>query len=81
MAGLVARVASDAAEFFEVQSDGWWMWVSGVLRTTGDAIERICANTWGVSSGGQVPQVERTVVASPGRFREKQIESRFTKLG
>jgi hypothetical protein len=80
MAGLVTKTVGDAAEFFEVQSDGWWMWVASVLRATGDSIERICVNTWGVSSGGRVsPSVERP--SAQVRLREKQIESRFTKLG
>ncbi|MEI6045412.1 MAG: bacteriochlorophyll c-binding family protein [Chloroflexota bacterium] len=84
MAGLVAKTASDAVEFFEVQTDGWWMWVSGILRTTGDAIERICVNTWGVSSGGRVStssEVVRPVAARANSFRDKEIVSRFTKLG
>jgi len=79
MAGLFNRVAGDAAEFFEVQSDGWWMWVASILRTTADAIERITVSTFGVSSGGRV---EAPVAkAETPRFREKQIESRFTRLG
>jgi len=84
MAGIVTKVADGAAEFLEVQSDGWWMWVSGVLRTTGDAIERICVNTWGVSSGGRVsdrPEVERPIAARISTFRDKEIVSRFTKFG
>lgn len=76
MAGLVTRAVGDVAEFFEVQTDGWWMWISSVLRATGDSIERICVNTWGVSTGGRVAP------AAPVQARrEKQIESRFSKLG
>ena len=69
MAGLITKTAEDAAEVFEVQSDGWWMWVASMLRTTADAVERIVVGTYGVSSGGRV---ETT------RFRDKEIESRFT---
>jgi hypothetical protein len=80
MAGILQKTAGDAVEFFEVQSDGWWMWVASVLRATGDAIERICVGTWGVSSGGHVS--DRPVITTSGtRFRDKEIESRFTKLG
>lgn len=84
MAGLASKVADDMAEVFEVQSDGWWMWVAGMLRTTADAVERIVVNTYGVSSGGQVsarPEVERPMAARPSTFRDKEIVSRFTKLG
>ncbi len=81
MAGLVQKTVGDAAEFFEVQSDGWWMWVASMLRTTADAVERITVGTYGVSSGGRVSS-ERPVVSPGGsRFRDKEIESRFTKLG
>ena len=83
MAGLASKVADDMAEVFEVQSDGWWMWIAGMLRTTADAVERIVINTYGVSSGGRVarPEVERTVSARTSGFRDKEIVSRFTKLG
>ncbi len=74
MAGLISKTASDLAEVFEVQSDGWWMWVAGVLRATADSVERIVVNTYGVSSGGQVARPVSGI-------REKTIESRFTKLG
>lgn len=81
MAGLISKTADDIAEILEVQSDGWWMWVASVLRTTADSVERIVVGTYGVSSGGRVDArpVERT--ASSARFRDKEIESRFTKLG
>ena len=78
MAGLVTRAVGDVAEFFEVQTDGWWMWISSVLRATGDSIERICVNTWGVSTGGRVAPSSRV---GQVRLPEKQIESRFSKLG
>ncbi len=85
MAGLINKTATDAVEFFEVQSDGWWMWVASMLRTTADAVERIVVGTYGVSSGGRVssePTTERTTISTGGtRFRDKEIESRFTKLG
>jgi len=84
MAGLATKVADDMAEVFEVQSDGWWMWVASMLRTTADAVERIVVNTYGVSSGGRVsvrPEVERPVSARTSSFRDKEIVSRFTKLG
>jgi hypothetical protein len=84
MAGLASKVADDMAEVFEVQSDGWWMWVAGMLRTTADAVERIVINTYGVSSGGRVsarPDVERPIAARTSSFRDKEIVSRFTKLG
>jgi Bacteriochlorophyll C binding protein len=80
MAGLVQRVAADAVEFFEVQSDGWWMWVASMLRTTADAVERITVGTYGVSSGGRV-STPTTTRAETTRFRDKEITSRFTKLG
>jgi hypothetical protein len=80
MAGVISKTASDLAEVFEVQSDGWWMWVAGMLRTTADAVERIVVNTYGVSSGGRVSP-SAPVVRPVAGFREKQIESRFTKLG
>lgn len=81
MAGLIQKTASDAVEFFEVQSDGWWMWVASMLRTTADAVERITVGTYGVSSGGRVTSERPTVTTSPTHFRDKEIESRFTKLG
>ena len=81
MAGLVTRAVGDVAEFFEVQTDGWWMWVSSVLRATGDSIERICVNTWGVSTGGRVAPSAPVALPGQARIREKQIESRFSKLG
>lgn len=83
MAGLVQRVAGDAVEFFEVQSDGWWMWVASMLRTTADAVERITVGTYGVSSGGRVatPATTPRVSTEQPRFRDKEIASRFTKLG
>jgi len=84
MAGLVSKTTSDFTEFFEVQIDGWWMWVAGVLRATGDSIERICANTWGVSSGGRIPAQTAEMelpVSSHTSFHDKEIVSRFTKLG
>lgn len=81
MAGLISKTTSDFAEVFEVQSDGWWMWIAGVLRATADSVERIVVNTYGVSSGGRVAPLEQAVSAAPARFKEKQIESRFTKLG
>lgn len=84
MAGLASKVADDMAEVFEVQSDGWWMWIAGMLRTTADAVERIVVNTYGVSSGGQVSipsEMEHSVGARPSTFRDKEIVSRFTRLG
>jgi hypothetical protein len=85
MAGLITKTAEDLAEVFEVQSDGWWMWVASMLRTTADAVERIVVGTYGVSSGGRVstPVAPRPVstTATQTRFRDKEIESRFTKLG
>jgi hypothetical protein len=80
MAGLIQKTAADAVEFFEVQSDGWWMWVASMLRTTADAVERITVGTYGVSSGGRVSE-RPTVTTGGAYFRDKEIESRFTKLG
>ncbi len=80
MAGLASKVADDMAEVFEVQSDGWWMWIAGMLRTTADSVERIVVNTYGVSSGGRV-SVQPEAPARASSFRNKEIVSRFTKLG
>ncbi|HEX2909731.1 MAG TPA: bacteriochlorophyll c-binding family protein [Chloroflexia bacterium] len=82
MAGLISKTADDLAEIFEVQSDGWWMWVASMLRTTADSVERIVVGTYGVSSGGRVSTRPTTGAPTAGaRFRDKEIESRFTKLG
>lgn len=81
MAGLASKVADDMAEVFEVQSDGWWMWIAGMLRTTADSVERIVINTFGVSSGGRVTSEAERPVSRAGGFRDKEIVSRFTKLG
>ena len=82
MAGLISKTADDLAEVFEVQSDGWWMWVASMLRTTADSVERIVVGTYGVSAGGRVSRPQAKVEGTPGsRFRDKEIESRFTKLG
>ena len=81
MAGLISKTADDLAEVFEVQSDGWWMWVASMLRTTADAVERITVETYGVSSGGRVPPTIGERSSATARFRGKEIELRFTKLG
>jgi hypothetical protein len=81
MAGLASKVADGMAEVFEVQSDGWWMWIAGMLRTTADSVERIVVNTFGVSSGGRVSSIEPEAPARASSFRDKEIVSRFTKLG
>jgi Bacteriochlorophyll C binding protein len=85
VAGLISKTADDLAEIFEVQSDGWWMWVASMLRTTADSVERIVVSTYGVSAGGRVTRSEAipgaTASAGRVRMREKEIESRFTKLG
>ena len=81
MAGLITKTADDLAEVFEVQSDGWWMWVASMLRTTADSVERIVVGTYGVSAGGRVSRPKVDSPAGSTRFRDKEIESRFTKLG
>ncbi len=81
MAGLITKTADDLAEVFEVQSDGWWMWVASMLRTTADSVERIVVGTYGVSGGGRVSRPQSEGRPSSTRFRDKEIESRFTKLG
>lgn len=81
MAGLISKTADDLAEVFEVQSDGWWMWVASMLRTTADSVERIVVGTYGVSAGGRVSRPTVEAGSGTSRFRDKEIESRFTKLG
>ncbi len=81
MAGLISKTADDLAEIFEVQSDGWWMWVASMLRTTADSVERITVGTYGVSAGGRVSRSHSESTPGSTRFRDKEIESRFTKLG